>query len=113
MIDEEQVYEDFEKALLEALSVYKANEYISYEALTIFIEDRVWESTIKYNRMINVTRQKFFENLYRDTPLDEYVKEITNLWNIDHSYMDRSIDELGKMVIHSSIIKVFLYYHFS
>lgn len=109
MIDEEQVYEDFEKALLEALSVYKANEYISYEALTIFIEDRVWESTIKYNRMINVTRQKFFENLYRDTPLDEYVKEITNLWNIDHSYMDRSIDELGKMVIQKDFYNAAMY----
>ena len=109
MIDEEQVYEDFEKALIEALSVYKANEYISYEALTIFIEDRVWESTIKYNRMINVTRQKFFENLYRDTPLDEYVKEITNLWNIDHSYMDRSIDELGKMVIQKDFYNAAMY----
>ena len=109
MIDEEQVYKEFEEALLEALAVYKANEYISYEAITVFIEDRVWESTIKYNRMINVTRQKFFESLYRDTPLDEYVKEITNLWNIDHSYMDKSIEELGKMVIQKDFYNASMY----
>ena len=109
MIDEEQVYKEFEQALLEALTVYKANEYISYEAITVFIEDRVWESTIKYNRMINVTRQKFFESLYRDTPLDEYVKEITNLWNIDHSYMDKSIEELGKMVIQKDFYNASMY----
>lgn len=109
MIDEEQVYKEFEEALLEALSVYKANEYISYDAITIFIEDRVWDSTIKYNRMINVTRQKFFENLYRDTPLDEYVKELTTLWNINHGYMDKSIEELGKMVIQKDFYNAYMY----
>lgn len=109
MIDEEKVYEEFEKALIEALAIYKANEYISYEAISIFIEDKVWESTVKYNRMINVTRQKFFENLYRDTPLDEYVREITNLWNIDHSYMDKAIVELGAMVVQKDFYNAEMY----
>ena len=109
MIDEEQVYKEFEQALLEALAVYKSTDYISYEAMTIFIEDRVWESTIKYNRMINVTKEKFFESLYKNTPLDEYVKEITNLWNIDHSYMDKSIQELGRMVIQKDFYNAEMY----
>lgn len=99
MIDEEQVYKEFEKALEEALAIYKGTQYVSYEVITSFIEDKVWESTIKYNRMINVTREKFFESLYRNTPIDEYIREITNLWNIDHSYMDKSIQELGRMVL--------------
>jgi hypothetical protein len=109
MIDEEQVYKEFEKALLEALAVYKEHEYVSYEAISIFIEDRVWESTIKYNRMINVTKEKFFEALYNDTPLDEYVKGITDLWKIDHSYMDKSIEELGLMVIQKDFYNAEMY----
>ena len=109
MIDEEQIYKEFEEALLEALLVYKENEYISYEAISIFIEDRVWQSTIKYNRMINVTKEKFFESLYNDIPLDEYVKEITNLWNIDHTYMDDTIEELGKMVIQKDFYNAQMY----
>ena len=99
MIDEEQVYKEFEEALVEALAIYKGTQYVSYEVITGFIEDKVWESTIKYNRMINVTKEKFFESLYKNVPLDEYIKEITNLWNIDHSYMDKSIRELEKMVL--------------
>ncbi|MBQ5475434.1 MAG: hypothetical protein IIT65_12270, partial [Lachnospiraceae bacterium] len=72
MIDEQKVYEEFEEALLIALETYVPGKVLSHEALTIFIEDRVWESTLKYNRMINITRQKFFENLYKETTLDEY-----------------------------------------
>lgn len=109
MIDEEQVYKEFENALLEALAVYKQTDYVSYEAISVFIEDRVWESTIKYNRMINVTREKFFESLYRDTPIDEYIREVTNLWNIDHSYMDKSIAELGRMVIQKDFYNAEMY----
>lgn len=99
MIDEEQTYREFEKALAEALTIYKGTEYVSYDVITSFIEDRVWDSLVKYNRMINVTREKFFESLYRNTPIDEYIQEITNLWNIDHSYMDKSIEQLGRMVL--------------
>ena len=109
MIDEELVYKEFEKALLEALAIYKENEYISYDAITIFIEDRVWDSTIKYNRMMNLTKEKFFENLYKNTTLDEYTKQITDLWNIDHSYMDKSIKELEKMVIQKDFYNAEMY----
>lgn len=109
MIDEEKVYKEFEEALLEALAVYKEKEYVSYEAISIFIENKVWESTIKYNRMINITKEKFFESLYNDVPLDEYVREITNLWNIDHEYMNKSIEELGKMVIQKDFYNAEMY----
>ena len=109
MLDEEQIYKEFEQALIEALEIYKATDYVSYDAITAFIEEKVWESTLKYNRMINVTREKFFESLYNDVPLDEYVREITNLWNIDHSYMDKSIQELSKMVIQKDFYNAEMY----
>ena len=109
MIDEELVYKEFEEALLEALAIYETTDYVSYEAISRFIEDRVWESTLKYNRMVNITREKFFESLYNNTSIDEYTREITNLWNIDHSYMDRSIEELGKMVIQKDFYNAEMY----
>ena len=109
MIDEEQVYRDFEQALIDALEIYKQGEYVSYEAITIFIEDKVWDSTIKYQRMINVTKEKFFENLYKNTSIDEYTKQIVQLWDIDHSYMDKSIKELEKMVIQKDFYNAEMY----
>lgn len=109
MIDEEKVYKEFEDALLLALATYVPGKVLSYEALTIFIEDKVWESTVKYNRMINITRQKFFENLYKETTLDEYTKGIVDLWNIDHSYMDEAIQELSNMVIQRDFYNAEMY----
>ena len=79
--------------------IYEATKNISYEQFNIFIQDKVWESLMKYERMQLTTKEKFFENLYENTPLDEYTKELVNLWNIDHSYMDKAIEELNKMVI--------------
>lgn len=99
-IDEEKVYEEFNKALVEAIGIYKEVKNISYPQLNIFIEDKVWESLIKYNRMEIKTKEKFFESLYNRTSVDEYTKDIYELWgNIDHSYMDKSIKELQRMVI--------------
>ena len=50
-IDEEKVYEEFEKALVEAIGIYESVKNISYPQLNIFIEDKVWDTLIKYNRM--------------------------------------------------------------
>ena len=108
MIDEEQVYKEFEKALLEALEVYQGTS-VSYEALNIFIEDRVWECLVKYNRMELTTKEKFFENLYKRTSVDEYTKGIVQLWDIDHKFMDDSIKELQKMVIQRDFREAELY----
>ena len=99
-IDEEKVYEEFEKALAEAIGIYEEVKYVSYPQLNIFIQDKVWESLIKYNRMQLTTKEKFFENLYNQTSVDEYTKGIYELWgNIDHTYMDKSIKELQRMVV--------------
>lgn len=99
-IDEQEVYEEFEKALAEAIGIYETVKNVSYPQLNIFIEEKVWDTLVKYNRMELTTKEKFFENLYKNTSVDEYTKQIYELWgNIDHSYMTKEIRELQKMVI--------------
>ena len=66
--------------------------------IDIFIEDMVWESNIKYLRMMLKTKEKFFEYLNNEESLKKYAKGIKELWNVDHSYMDKAIKELDKMV---------------
>lgn len=110
MIDEDLVYEEFQKALYEALLIYGSTDNVTYQSLNMFIEDRVWDSVIKYNRMTRVTKEKFFENLYKRTPLDEYAKGVYELWdNVDHTYMDKAIEELNKMVIQKDFNNAELY----
>ena len=108
MIDEEQVIKEFEKALEEAITLYEGTG-VSQEALNVFIEDRVWESLVKYNRMQLTTKEKFFENLYKRTSVDEYTKGIIELWDIDHSDMEKAIKELQKMVIQRDFREAELY----
>ena len=108
MIDEEQVLKEFEKALEEALITYKGQE-VTYKALNIFIEDKVWASLVKYTRMQLTTKEKFFEALYNQTSVDEYTKAIIDLWTIDHSFMTDSIKELQKMVIQRDFREAELY----
>lgn len=108
MIDEEQVYKEFEKALEEALQNYQGTN-VTYEQLNIFIEDRVWNSLVKYNRMQLTTKEKFFKSLYERTTVDEYTKAIVDLWNIDHRDMDQSIKELQRMVIQRDLREAELY----
>ena len=99
-IDEQEVYEEYEKALAEAIGIYESVKNVSYPQLNIFIEEKVWDTLVKYNRMELTTKEKFFENLYKNTSVDEYTKQIYELWgNIDHSYMTKEIKELQKMVI--------------
>lgn len=99
-IDENKVYEEFERALAEAIAIYGSVENIDYPQLNIFIEDKVWDSLVKYTRMELTTKEKFFENLYKQTPVEEYTKGIYELWgNVDHSDMTRAIEQLQRMVI--------------
>ena len=110
MIDEEKVYEEFTKALLEALEQYEGVKDKDYQAINIFIEDRVWDALIKYNRMELTTKEKFFENLYKKTPIQEYIRGITELWeNNDRSYMDSSIKELQMMVLQKDFNDAIMY----
>ena len=114
-IDEKKVQEEFEKLLEETLIIYEAIKNVNYPALEIFVEDRVWDSTLKYERMMITTKEKFFEALNNRISVEEYTKGMTEaieqinseytkgiekMWgNIDHSYMDKTIKELQKMVI--------------
>ncbi len=99
-IDEEEVQKEFEKALLEAIAIYEITKDTNYPQLEIFIDDKVWKALEKYTRMDNTTKEKFFDSLLHKVPVNEYSKEIEKLWgDIDHSYMDRTIKELEKMVI--------------
>ena len=100
MINEEEVYKEFEEALAEAIGIYESVENVSYEALNVFIEDKVWNSLEKYTRMELTTKEKFFDSLYKQVPLEEYTKGIYELWgNVDHSDMTQAIKELQRMVI--------------
>lgn len=108
MIDEEQVYKEFEKALEEALQNYQGTN-VTYEQLNIFIEDKVWNSLVKYNRMQLTTKEKFFKSLYERTTVDEYTKALVELWNIDHKDMDKAIKELQRMVIQRDLREAELY----
>ena len=99
-IDENKVYEEFENALAEAIAIYGTVENIDYPQLNIFIEDKVWNSLVKYTRMELTTKEKFFDSLYKQVPLEEYTKGIYELWgNIDHSDMTKAIEQLQRMVI--------------
>lgn len=98
-ISEEEIYKEFEKALIEAIAIYEVSKNVHFPQLDIFIGNKVWNSLERYERMDITTKEKFFESLLQKKPLEEYTEEIKNLWNIDHSYMDREIKELEKMVI--------------
>lgn len=108
MIDEEQIYKEFEKALEEALQNYQGTN-VTYEQLNIFIEDKVWNSLVKYNRMQLTTKEKFFKSLYERTTVDEYTKALVELWNVDHKDMDKAIKELQRMVIQRDLKEAELY----
>lgn len=98
-INEEEIQKEFEKELIKAIETYELVKSIKFPQLDIFIGDKVWNSLEKYTRMELTTKEKFFENILKGTPVEEYSKEIQKLWDIDHSNMTRSIEELQKMVI--------------
>lgn len=100
LFDEEEVYKEFNKLLEETLATYELVKNKNYPALDIFVGDKVWDSTLRYHRMMMITKQKFFEALEGQISVEEYTKGIEGLWgNVDHSYMDRAIEELQRMVI--------------
>lgn len=63
-----------------------------------YIDKEVWNCTLKYIRMMRKTKEKYFESLLDGKSIEEYSKELYNLWNIDHRFMDETIKELEKMV---------------
>lgn len=63
-----------------------------------FINEEVWNCTLKYIRMMRTTKEKFFESLLNGKSSSKYSKELKELWNVDHSFMDKAIKELDTMV---------------
>lgn len=63
-----------------------------------FIADKVWDCTLKYIRMMRITKEKFFESLKEEKNIETYSREISKLWNVDHSFMTDAIKELSQMV---------------
>lgn len=98
-INEEEIQKEFEKELIKAIETYELVKGVKFPQLDIFIGDKVWNSLEKYTRMELTTKEKFFESILKGTSVEEYSKEIQKIWDIDHSDMTRSIEELQKMVI--------------
>lgn len=63
-----------------------------------YIEEEVWDCVIKYIRMMRKTKEKYFESLLEGKSVEQYSKELKELWTVDHSYMDKAIEELNEMV---------------
>ena len=63
-----------------------------------FIDKKVWDCTLKYIRMMRITKEKFFESLKDSKSVERYAREISKLWNVDHSFMTDAINELSIMV---------------
>lgn len=98
--EELETYKEFEKLLREALAIYGYVENKKYKPIDIFIDEKVWENKMKYHRMEMTTKQKFFESLHNKKSVEQYTKEIKELWeSIDHTYMDQAIKELQRMVV--------------
>ena len=69
------------------------------DPFSTFIEDRTYLTTIKYYNLIYKTKIIFFECLLKGEPLEEFKKKSDKLWkNIDHKFMQESLDELYKMI---------------
>ena len=63
-----------------------------------FINEEVWNCTLKYIRMMRITKEKFFESLLEGKSTGKYSKELKELWNIDHNFMNKALKELDEMV---------------
>ena len=63
-----------------------------------FINDEVWNCTLKYLRMMRITKEKFFTSLMEGKSTGKYSKELKELWNIDHNFMNKALKELDEMV---------------
>lgn len=63
-----------------------------------FISEEEWNCTLKYTRMMRITKEKFFTSLLEGKSTGKYSKELKELWNIDHNFMNKALKELDEMV---------------
>lgn len=103
MLDEQEVLEEFNKLLNEKIEEYTSKYGKPKDMGTppnIFIQENVWDSEIRYHRMMMITKQKFFEALQNGDSIETYEKNLKELWeSIDHQYMTRAIEELRLMIM--------------
>jgi hypothetical protein len=103
MLDEEEVLKEFNKLLNEKIDEY-TSKYgtpdLNKTPPNIFIKDKVWDSEVKYHRMMMITKQKFFEALKNGESIEKYEKDLKKLWSgIDRTYMTKAIEELRLMIM--------------
>ena len=64
-----------------------------------FIEDSVYDNTLRYYKLMFQTKQMFFEYLIDEKLTREFKEELSKIWdNVDHSYMEQTIKELQAMI---------------
>lgn len=103
MLEEEEVLKEFNKLLNEKIDEY-TSKYgtpdLNKTPPNIFIKDKVWDSEVKYHRMMMITKQKFFEALKSGESIEKYEKDLKKLWGgIDRTYMTKAIEELRLMIM--------------
>ena len=109
-MNEEKVYQDFLDNLIDMLETMDVVDIQKLPNIPEFIANNVWDSLIKYQRMMMITKEKFFKYLNEKRPLEEYEKGIRELWgNIDHTYMDEAIKELEKMTSTKDLYDAYYY----
>lgn len=109
-MNEEKVYQDFLDNLIDMLETMDVADIQKLPNIPEFIANNVWDSLIKYQRMMMITKEKFFEYLNEKRPLEEYEKGIRELWEqIDHTYMDEAIKELEKMTSTKDLYDAYYY----
>lgn len=97
-MDDNKVYQNFFDDLLKAVENMDEVDIQALPSIPEFIANNVWDMTVRYQRMMMITKEKFFEYLSRKRPLEEYEKGIHELWDrIDHAYMDKAIQELEQI----------------
>ena len=109
-IDEEEVYREFFDDLEKALENVEEADFQALPPIPKFIEENVWDMTVRYQRMMMITKEKFFEYQLGRISTEEYSRGIHDLWDsIDHSYMDKAIQELQRMTTTKDLRDAYLY----
>lgn len=63
------------------------------------IRKNVYLTNVYYTKLQNKTKELYFSYLDKNKSYDDFEKELSKIWdNIDHSFMDKQIDKLEKMV---------------
>lgn len=68
-----------------------------------FIDEEVAYYKNFYNRKMRESKKLFFDYLNEGKTENEFNQELRRIWNIDHSYMDKKIQELEEMVKNKDI----------